>query len=549
MFYDPESDKLTEQDDLSRLIIGGYSDFADAASSGSSTMYYNNSEVVINFYDGYIRTFENNYEVTGNFKRMWFVEHIDNPPTTNVLRIPISSTTVSSTLYTATGPQTFYPESTMYSAASYHAGTFKSIENMIKHLAKMNGIYVSKEIEEKIPFSELLMLYAFPLLRENYVEGMSTVNLKSLCENNMGNPLAQLGFNGSYESSVDTYDNYLKFMYYENVKDAVTYCLNGNYSKKIMSIISKRFPLILKKTQQIIEVEEDVLLNRHIKVIQNNDLKVQGFGLPVDGRASKIELNTDILSFIQFLSLFLSIDHIQTVLTNCPQQIPTFLSGVFHANHELLKQYSQARLVKLFSEEFEIDILMDAMKQFCKYRCVEDIPRQLKETYPNGIPLPKKPKNWKEVHDRISKIYNEIKAAEKDIPFEYTPEEFGLHYAEKDNVMVTLPSSGKTVVGWGKKFGHCIASYVERHDKRECVLLGVHVDGVLTYNAEFKSTKNLAKLINDGNVVPNNDPNELWELKQCRGKSNKDAPDYVQELVKEIALPILGFKEPLVTNG
>lgn len=530
MQFDVESNVLHKNNDFSELVILGYSDRDE---TGGSSMYYNQPELTIKFFDGYARFFTDSGEMTGNFGRMWFIDGIDNSPTGSRVHMIGRSRWE---MYTPAGTVTFTPESSAancdFSTVSYEPGTFKSIENMIKHCAKMNGIYVDRETEEELSFSDLLMLYAFPLLRENYVKGMSFLNLKGICDNNMGSYLSWgLDGNDGISTIDDKYDNKLDFLYCKTMKDAVAKCLKGRHSKKIINILSKQSPLIVTK-------------------------RTQGFSkVDKNGIATKQELNVEILTFVKFLSLHLTIDHIQTVLESIKpdQTIHSLPSGLFYTNHELLRLYPKSRLVKLFSNTLYIGLLSDAMRQFAKYSDPKDIPRQLRDIYPNGMPLPKKPKNWKEVHDRISKHYNEIKAAEKNIPFEYTPEEFQLHRAEKDNIMIKLPSSGKDVVGWGKKFGHCIASYVEKHDERRCMLFGVYVDGVLMYNAEFRSnnTYSTAAGCIDGSV-PAKDELKEWKFQQCRGKDNNIAPIVVIEAVKQLVFPVLtrlGLEEPLVANG
>ena len=114
---------------------------------------------------------------------------------------------------------------------------------------------------------------------------------------------------------------------------------------------------------------------------------------------------------------------------------------------------------------------------------------KLREKYPNGLELPKNWKTLKELHDKVSVMYNEIKAEDNNKTISYDEVEWGLHGMRKDNIELILPSEGKTLVEWGAEQNHCVASYAERAAAKECIIVGVKINGKHLYTIDLRVSK------------------------------------------------------------
>lgn len=491
MIFELESGKLYKQDELHELIIAGSSDVDPMHSGHDAHMYYDTTQTRIMFFDGYIRAFVDDMEVTGNFYRLWFVDPMDSPQTSTIIahRKPIG-------LFHATGTVaigTLDPSSMNFmnvNVKEYNVSALEGIRSLTKQLAKIHNINLPEEIELNLKFNELLMLYSFPLLRNYYTKEMSLNNLKNIADLTANGRINWIRSNNDFKSIVSEEADDLDFLRCRNLKEATDLCLNGIKSKKIFKHINDR---IITTKRRKIQYSEKIFSDTGNNIntlmqIEDDNMQKLGFKKHSNDVYTKTELNLELFLFVRFISKYLTIDHIQTVLEDYILPERAITGGLFRIGPDLMTSYSKARLTKLFSNGFEREQVLDAHTQYKKYKNVKDIPNQLKTKYPNGIVLPKKPKTWKEVHDVVSKVYNEIKAAEKDVPFEYTEQEWVLHGYKKKDVEFKLASSGATVVGWGKDMKHCIASLVDKNTK-SCILVGVHVHGKLLYNIQISKNE------------------------------------------------------------
>lgn len=556
MILDIQSGQILEQNDTRKLVIAGHND-SHPMFHPDAYMYYDGIEVTIMFYDGYIRVFAQSHEIVTGFEKLWFIQALKNCGTGNSVRIAShisrDQVTAARTVYNRDGAVRMAGDFALEADSDfvtkykeYDRGKLESIKDIVIQLAYMNNIMLPLGNERRLPFETLLTLYCFPMLRDVYRRKMSLNNMMSIGRwasaeisyEPVGIPDSEIGISES-QFSINIVDELktLDFLRQRNLKDALRCALNGKFSKKIFKDIVEKKLLVQTRS---IKTHMDGDINESFILRHNKYLEKRGFSKPnKDGVSSKTEFNFELFLYIKMFSNIFTIDHVQTILEELPKQNrkipPPPTKEMIAANFELFKDYPKERLMKLFLTEYENIQITDAERQYKEYKN-KKMPKQLLSKYPDGIPLPKKPKSWKEVHDRISKCYNEIKEAEKDQEIEYSPEVFQLHFAEMDGIRLKLPSSGIDIVKWGKEMKHCIASYVDDHVNGNCCVVAVYQDDVFKWNAEFKKQK-----LNKDFLFPEDDPNQLfqWNLYQCRGLSNKSAPDEVKEIVEALGKPIL----------
>lgn len=251
-------------------------------------------------------------------------------------------------------------------------------------------------------------------------------------------------------------------------------------------------------------------------------------------------VNASIFKDVVWMSKCLPVDCICDILEDNTKYSDRHEDYFVVSNIDMTSQFlnlmSLPKRKRLITESRGQHLLRDTINQWSQYNEAGTVPKKLMDKYPNGIHIPKF-QTVKELHDKISKQFNEIKAEEKNRELEYTEDEMKLHNAEIDGVRLVLPSEGSVVVGWGKELHHCIASYIDRAAQKEIMLLGVFVDDKLTYNIEMRyydetdlgqrSTKQLlAKRIKDMKKP-------IYKIHQMRGLSNCSAtPEHSQTVNK-----------------
>jgi len=526
MIFDIESGTFKEIEKTKELFILSTSLSGCQSYTTDLTVYNSSDRYVISkivFFDGYIRCMEGSSEVTGVYSDWWFVEAIDSQ-----CEYYQTSTSTSQPFTVGEVSGTYFASNSVH---SYKTNNLCELKKTIIHLSEKNGIKTTQYQKDELSFNDLLMIMSYPLIRNNYVKGMSLNNIKAK-RSIEGHMVSNNSF--FYDIPKKPSDGF-DFLRCKDLKSSIKLCMNGGFSKGIIKEVIKR-GIITKKYKKLI-------IDKHIKEEDLNDIvsktnrgnKILGFD-KMDNSfvATKLEFCVEILKVIEFFSGEIEVDHIQKLLEEGGLDQKTIPPSVLVLKKQILNLYPQKRVMKLFSQkETDMSLISDICSQYNKYKNPESIPKKLKRKYPNGLTLPKKPKTWKEVHDKVSKSFNEIKQEEIDIPYEYTEEEWSLHGFKKENIEFKLASSGGTVVKWGTKMKNCIASYADKNTKKH-ILLGVHVNGKLQYNA---------RLVKPSVAIFNK--TRTWRLYECRSYENgKTEPKHlsaIEDMVDEI-FPLRGIK-------
>ena len=436
---------IAEPDNIKQLTLTGYAGtyFNDMVFARNNTYGApGSSDTTFKFINGRMEVWQDGTnEVTGNTTPISFI----------IPKTSLSSTTSSSL--------------TMISAQDeQQMAIANAIQRLIDDLAQANGI--------KIPpcgdFEDRFLMYCYPLLREIWTPDINLFNIKS--EMQYGN----MHQNGLLHSAFK--ENTLK----EAVKQTT-----GVTSSKMIKFIANN--LIFNKRQQV----NSTVMNSGVA----DRLISQGFNeVPLDAptfetRSTfvKTEINFHIFDKVGFLSEVLgSVDYVYKFIEQRNEMLIDKYDRYPEVAIKFLKEnFTPKKLLNLLLQNYDINDVKDAAQQCEAYNDPQKIPYRLRTKYKNGINIPKNFKNFKELHDKISAQYNEIKAEEKNKEIPYTEDEFKLHGYSKKEVEFVLPAEGKTVVEWGQKFKHCIASYIDRAAKKECVLIGVKVKGELKYTMEI----------------------------------------------------------------
>lgn len=124
-----------------------------------------------------------------------------------------------------------------------------------------------------------------------------------------------------------------------------------------------------------------------------------------------------------------------------------------------LPQPGQKKVFKSYSKHY----LRDAANQYFTYKNSEDLPEKARELFPNGLQLPKKWKDTKELHDLISKDFNTIKQLGnwRRVKYdEFTSELNNIDFG--DGWTSELPTDTVKITEYGRILKHCVASYADR---------------------------------------------------------------------------------------
>ncbi len=115
------------------------------------------------------------------------------------------------------------------------------------------------------------------------------------------------------------------------------------------------------------------------------------------------------------------------------------------------------------------------------------------------------------LHDRLAEAAGGSQREwEWAIEFEY-PREVLRYEGEYDGWSFRLPKTGRELAEWGRDLRNCLASYISRVDKGECIVLGIFRNDKIKYALE----------IVEGEVV------------QLSGKGNTSPPEKIKKLVKK----------------
>ncbi len=515
---------------ISRFAIGGIKNTKELkllgyggnngsyASSSFEEQYYNNPETTFRFLEGRIEVWQANEEITGNTHAIGFL---------------LPKNTMTSSLTTSAATLDIDLEQQPMRAMA------ESIQRLIDEMAKENGI----EVPRLPNFEDRFLLYCYPLLREVYHPDINFFNVH----------------NGARYENFHHAGLHPAFKQ-KNMKDAVKFC-TGNPTSKLIKVISKR--MIIDKYQNIATMEnQDAQMASASRAISEGYSEVPTLGSPYRTRYVRKELNPNVFNQFWFLSqIFPSIDYIYQYMERADQDLNVNVNCCAEIVQFFKEKFTPKKALNLLIKGFSWNEITDAAKQYYEYDACDKIPPRLRGKYTKGIMIPKNFKNIKELHDKISAQYNEIKADEKNKDIVYTPLEFKIHGYKKDNVELILPSEGKKVVEWGKVMSHCIASYADKAAEKKCILLGVKVFGNLQYNVELKlhekdlvmqlrriveSRKDDLSVDENGDLIlfngldvlswdnEKNTLKKLYDIKQFRGFKNKQPEDWVRKTVEKM---------------
>lgn len=312
-------------------------------------------------------------------------------------------------------------------------------------------------------FNDRLLLYMYPVLRELCTYD---TNFRKLF-----NEIAQ-----HWSSTNDCTYNICEALCVNSIKDSIKISC-GTYSKAIMKWFGYGLIEDLNIEDKYSFLDPNMVNNMLGVDISNFSLKYKNVLLP------------DKLKILCFYGdLFNSnTDFISQALQENISPLPVSKK----VTNFLKSNFSEKKILRLLRENSEFNqhpgYLTDITEQYNKYCNPDSIPPKLRSKYLNGLEIPKF-QTLKELHDKISRDYNEIKTEEANRPFEFTEEEWKLHGYKIGNVEIVLPSEASVVVDWGKQLKHCIASYTEGMARKDYLLLGVKVNGKLLYTLQVYTT-------------------------------------------------------------
>jgi hypothetical protein len=190
------------------------------------------------------------------------------------------------------------------------------------------------------------------------------------------------------------------------------------------------------------------------------------------------QINMSVFKEVEDLKKLFTLDHVVYIL-----------------NNTLTKQITLSKEIIAFLNEFgtktKLDLvthqgneLRDTANQWHAYRTPESVPETLRQFHPEGLTIPKKWKDLTELHDKISKTYNEFKAEANKLPINYTTAEAKLNMKVND-FEIKLPKDTSEIVLYGQALKNCVASYAERACNKQIYILGVYRKDTLKYNIEL----------------------------------------------------------------
>jgi hypothetical protein len=395
----------------------------------------------------------------------------------------------------------------------------------LENLCDTNGIYL-KHGQHHLTMQEKFLLYASPMLRNEIWHPEIT-----LCNIIYEHDIHPALFSDTFKESV------LK--------------TTGLKSARILKLIGRHMYIRkYKDVSRMVELND----SDHYRA-----LATEGYApFPSSSRHaqyttfSKVEVSFAIYRSAAFAFAMFPPDYAYKFLEKLTQRIgaadPTIPSPYPDPRYrrkeqgEQLGKFFQSKHTpkKLFNllNNTEIHLLDDIRIQYEAYKDPDKIPRKLKEKYPDGLTYPKKVKTLKELHDKISQQYREIKAEAENKKIEYAENELVLDGLEVDGFKFVLPHESKTLVQWGADMKNCVASYADKAARKDCLLIGVEIDGALAYNIEMGFVEEFR--VSDGQKVKSG---KLTDFRQFYGPSNSKPDEALYRRVTDI------IKENLKLEG
>ncbi|HBI00546.1 MAG TPA: hypothetical protein DDY18_02875 [Flavobacterium sp.] len=340
----------------------------------------------------------------------------------------------------------------------------KTLQKAIDDLALANGIKLPENMGY---FNDRLILYMYPFIRSmaNSETNFHKVleDLKHFTDVN----------EGKYKFPMELLDH-------DNLNDVLKGYL-GTGSKEITKFIANR---LVVKTDLVKSLSPELL-----KLLIGNSSKIFGISTETKILTSYEDIFFEVITYVKYVMDVFdnNVDYTQKYLNSKEKHV--FTEPTLKIMRFLNSQFSPQKRMKLMTDSEVLDYqLRDVADQISKYDTVDKIPYKLRFEYPEGLRVPKNWKTLKELHDKVSADFNIIKAEDNNKTIPYTADEWAIHGMTKDNVELVLPSEGKTLVAWGADQQHCVASYADKAANKECIIMGVKVNGIHTYTVELRLT-------------------------------------------------------------
>ncbi len=155
----------------------------------------------------------------------------------------------------------------------------------------------------------------------------------------------------------------------------------------------------------------------------------------------------------------------------------------------LLQHYSPSRVITLVNQQG--NFLQDAARMYAEI--INDI---------NGYKLPERPRNAKQLHDWVMRDYQRIISEREENKLLPTEKLGYLEGVPVGNMIIRVPTIGKTLIEWGNSLNICISFYTDYAIKKNCYLLGVEQYGAIKYALEINPRGEIVQFVGEDNSFP-----------------------------------------------
>lgn len=199
--------------------------------------------------------------------------------------------------------------------------------------------------------------------------------------------------------------------------------------------------------------------------------------------------------------------------------------------------------LKMFSDIYAPSAFYDTAWMWEKYR-EGKIPQKLLDKGYQPIEIPKKCKNFHELHDKIMAKHSILKAVDeyKILQYYKIKKHKVLKILDKqqyNDMKIIFPKDTKDLVLWGKEMSNCISGYFDRVQRDETMVFSLEKDGKMLYNVEVVGETgriNTKGVSYDGLV--------RFKIKQYMGYGNKSVSEIEKiKLEKFINIKIFRYEQ------
>lgn len=244
-------------------------------------------------------------------------------------------------------------------------------------------------------------------------------------------------------------------------------------------------------------------------------------------------------------------------LDSVPDSMYSIVEPQSKTIREWLTKQNDGVRKKVFLSINNISELVDTITQLNRYANVEDIPEDLRSIYPNGLKTPARWSTITELHDMVSREYNQIKTFATNRKIKYArglDKMDGLDFG--GGFTSELPKDTARIVEYGALLKHCVAGYADRcADNNETIILSVNKDGKPHFTLELRRTTQEFAMKNEHALVGTSKPaNETaidedhfyrvsrYAIHQFKGLQNK------VPTVNEVYAILKGLKETKIVS-